>query len=388
MREISPRLLWLLTTTAAVTAANIYISQPLLEEIGHSFGQLPARTGLVLTLTQLGYVAGLVLLAPLGDVVEKKKLLLAMLGVDILVTLAAGLTTSFAVFLTLAFAVGFTNVQAQLVFPYVAGHQNGSRNLGMVLSACLVGVLLSRTLSGLVGEHLGWRAVYVVMALGLSLLALVLYRTMPVAPPDDRLSYSELLASLYGLFLSRPQVRSIALTGALIYGSLMAFWASLAFYLQGPAFGLRPDAVGAFGLIGLAGALASNLTGRYLDRLQVKQFLLALIALMLLSYLVLLVSGPSIPVLVVAVVLLDLGAQGASISNQSEIYRLYNDARTRLNTIYKVVYFLGAALGSALSTWAWQHQGWSGVCLVGIGMLLLAGLNLKLQPTYEPAVAA
>ncbi|MCA9792650.1 MAG: MFS transporter [Candidatus Eremiobacteraeota bacterium] len=385
---MSPRLLWLLTTAAAVTAANIYISQPLLEEIGHSFGQPPAHTGLVLTLTQLGYVAGLILLAPLGDVVEKRRLLLAMLGVDVLVTLAAGLTTNFAIFLVLAFVVGLTNVQAQIVFPYVAGHHNGNRNLGIVLSACLVGVLLSRTFSGLIGEHLGWRAVYFAMALGLSLLALVLYQTMPAAPPDEELSYSRLLASLYQLFLSRPQVRSIALTGALIYGSLTAFWASLAFYLQGPAFRLGPEAVGAFGLIGLAGAMASNLTGRYLDRLQVKQFLLALIAMMLLSYLVLLVSGPSIPTLVAAVILLDLGAQGASVSNQSEIYRLYSDARTRLNTIYKVVYFLGAALGSALSTWAWQHEGWAGVCLVGIAMLLLAGLNLKLQPAYEPALAA
>lgn len=382
-QPIPGKLLAILTLTAAFTAANIYIAQPLLNEIGWEFVKGPSDTGLILTLTQLGYVLGLILLGPLGDVWEKRKLLLGMLVADCLVTLACGLTQNFRSFLLLSLSMGMLSVQAQVVFPYVAGHglpENRARNLGIVISSCLVGVLLSRTFSGLIGQHLGWRTVYLAMALGLAALAGVVYRWMPQSPADDSLSYGKLISSLFTLALERKAVRSIAVTGALVYAALNAFWATLAFYLQGPKFHLGADAVGAFGIIGLGGALASNLTGRFLHKIQVKPFLLAMIALMFGSFLLMLLAGSSMAALILAVVLLDLGAQGASISNQSEIYRLYQDSHSRLNSIYKIVYFLGAALGSYLSTWGWEQSGWTGVCLVGMALLAAAAANVKLQP--------
>ncbi|MFA5508695.1 MAG: MFS transporter [Vulcanimicrobiota bacterium] len=379
-KPIPTLLLAILTVTAAFTAANIYIAQPLLHEIGWSFVKEPSQTGLILTLTQLGYVLGLILLGPLGDVWERRKLLLGMLVADSLVTLACGLTQDFQGFLVLSLLMGMLSVQAQVVFPYVAGQglpQNRTRNLGIVISSCLVGVLLSRTFSGLIGQHLGWRTVYLAMALGLAGLAWVVYRWMPRSEPGESLSYGRLLKSLFTLAVERKPVRSIALSGALIYASLNAFWATLAFHLQGPRFELGAGVVGALGLIGLGGALASNLTGRFLHRIQVKPFLLTMVFLMFGSFFLMLVAGSSLTVLVLAVVLLDLGAQGACVSNQSEIYRLYQDSHSRLNSIYKIIYFLGAALGSYLSTWGWTQAGWPGVCLVGMALLSLAALNIR-----------
>lgn len=385
-QPIPGKLLAILTLTAAVTAANIYIAQPLLNEIGWSFVKGPSKTGLILTLTQAGYVLGLILFGPLGDVLEKRRLLLAMLVADSLVTLAGGITHSFTAFLALSLLAGCLSVQAQVVFPYVAGHglpENRARNLGIVISSCLVGVLLSRTFSGLIGQHFGWRAVYLVMGAGLAVLAWVVHRFMPVSLPDDNLSYSKLIKSLATLAWERKPVRRIAVTGALIYGSLNVFWASLAFYLQGPQFRLGADTVGAFGLIGLGGAMASNLTGRFLHKLEVKQFLFGVVAVMLTSYTIMLLAGGSFAALIVAVILLDMGAQAASISNQSEIYRLYEDSHSRLNSIYKIVYFIGAAVGSYLSTWGWALAGWPGVCGVGLTLLLLAGVNVWREPSYR-----
>lgn len=382
-RPIPSALLALLTVTAAFTAANIYIAQPLLNEIGKTFLKGPSDTGLILTLTQLGYVSGLILLGPLGDVWEKRRLLLGMLVADGAVTLACGLVTNFHGFLLLSLLMGMLSVQAQVVFPYVAGQglrKNRARNLGIVISSCLVGVLLSRTFSGLIGQHFGWRTVYFAMAAGLATLAWVVYRYLPHSPAEEKLSYGRLIGSLFTLAVERSAVRSIALSGALIYAALNAFWASLAFYLQGPQFQLGADAVGAFGLIGLGGALASNLTGRFLHRIQVKPFLLAMVALMFCSFLLMLCTGSSIGSLILAVVFLDLGAQGASISNQSEIYRMYQDSHSRLNSIYKIIYFLGAALGSFLSTWGWEQWGWPGVCLVSMTLLAAAAVNVKSQP--------
>ena len=385
-QPIPAKLLAILTLTAAVTAANIYVAQPLLGEIGWEFVKNPSQTGLILTLTQVGYVLGLILFGPLGDVVEKRRLLLLMLFGDSAVTLACGITGRFETFLALSLLTGMLSVQAQVVFPYVAGHglpKNRTRNLGIVISSCLVGVLLSRTFSGLLGHHFGWRAVYILTGLGLALLFAVVYRLMPQSLPDDNLSYPRLLGSLVSLAIERKAVRSIALTGALIYASLNAFWASLAFYLEGPSFSLGSDTVGAFGIIGLGGALASNLTGRFLPRIKVKNFLYVVVAMMFFSFLLMAGSTGSMTCLIVAVILLDMGAQGASISNQSEIYRLYHDSHSRLNTIYKIVYFTGAAVGSYLSTWSWELAGWPGVCLVGMSLLGLAALNIRMQSAYR-----
>jgi predicted MFS family arabinose efflux permease len=383
--------LWTLVITAAFTVGNIYVSQPLLGHIAESFGRQPSQVGLVPALAQIGYVLGLLLVAPLGDVMQPRRLLLALLSVAGAMLVGCGLASNFLLFCGMALGVGLSAVQAQVVLPYIAAHssaQSRGRNLGLFMSACLTGVLLSRTLSGYLGEHLSWRVVYGLWGATMLVLALLIQRLLPAGQAvEGGVPYARLVSSLWTMMKERKALRSISLTGALMYGSLSVFWASLAFYVGGPAFGLGTDAVGAFGLVGVGGALAANVVGRYLDRLSARTLLLGSVTLMVVAFLGMGWAGASLPALILSVVLLDLGAQAGNISNQSEIYRLYSDAQSRLNTIFKMFYFTGGAVGSALSTWAWQHYGWWGVCGVGMAFLCLAGWNVSRDVCYQRPVA-
>lgn len=385
--DLAPKLLWTLILTAAFTVGNIYISQPLLGHMAQEFQRQPSEVGWVPALAQIGYVLSLVFVAPLGDVMQPRRLLLALLFSAGGVMLAGAMAPGFTSFMTIALGIGLTAVQAQVVLPYIAAHsseQNRGRNLGLFMSACLTGVLLSRTLSGYLGEHLSsWRAVYGIWGVTMLGLALAIYRLLPASSTVGGMSYRSLVGSLWTLARERRALRSIALTGALMYGSLSAFWASLVFYVGGPSFGLGADAAGAFGLLGVGGALVANLVGRYTDRWSARTLLLSSITVMVVSFLGMGAAGPSLLGLVLSVVLLDLGAQAANISNQSEIYRLYSDAQSRMNTIFKIAYFCGGAVGSALSTWAWQHYGWWGVCWVGVVFLVGAAVNVSRDVCYQ-----
>jgi predicted MFS family arabinose efflux permease len=390
--ELSPKLLWTLVITAAFTVGNIYLSQPLLAHIAQSFQRQPSEVGWVPALAQIGYVLGLIFVAPLGDVMQPRRLLIALLGVAAAMMVGSALAPSFATFCLVALGVGLSAVQAQVVLPFIASHsseETRGRNMGLFMSACLTGVLLSRTLSGYLGEQFSWRTVYALWGLTMLGLAVVLYRLLPSSSTVAGFpGYRQLVGSLWTMARERRALRSISLTGALMYGALSVLWASLAFYVGGPSFGLGTDMVGAFGLLGVGGALVANLVGRHLDRLSARTLLLGSVTAMVLAYLGMGVVGPSLVGLVLSVILLDMGAQAANISNQSEIYRLYSDAQSRMNTIFKIAYFLGGAAGSALSTLAWQHYDWWGVCSVGIAFLGLAGWNVSRDRCYQrPAIA-
>ncbi len=383
--DLPPKLLWLLILTAAFTVGNIYISQPLLGQIGATFGRSPAQMGLMAALAQVGYVLSLLLVAPLGDVMKPRRLLLALLSVAGAVLVSCAFVDDFSLMKLAALGIGLSAVQAQIVLPYIASKSSDrdrGRNLGYFMSACLCGVLLSRTLSGFLGAHLAWRWVYVLWGLTMWGLALSLSKLLPKEPGSDgesatMRSYLGLVWSLGHMIRERAALRSIALTGSLMYGALSAFWATLAFYLAAPPFHLGTDRIGAFGLLGVGGAVAAGMVGRSLDRISARSVLLVSIAVMVGSFLIMGLAGPSLGVLIVSVVILDMAAQAANISNQSEIYRRYCDAQSRLNTIFKIFYFVGGALGSALSGLAWQHFGWGGVCAVGVGFLSLAWINVK-----------
>lgn len=385
--DIPPKLLWTLVLTAAFTVGNIYLSQPLLGYIATSFERTPSHVGWIPALAQLGYVLGLIFIAPLGDVMQPRKLLLALLSVAAIMMVSSSLAPDFPSFCLMALGVGLSAVQAQVVLPFIAAHSSDSsrgRNLGLFMSACLTGVLLSRTISGYLGQYGNWRIVYAAWGLAMIALAFSLYRLLPNSrQAPSRISYKRLVISLATMAKDRRALRSISLTGALMYGSLSVFWASLAFYLTGPSFQLKTGAVGAFALLGIGGALMANLIGRYLDRLSARTLLLTSITIMAIAFLGMALAGPSLTGLILSVLLLDMAAQAANICNQSEIYRLYSDAQSRMNTIFKICYFLGGAVGSALSTWAWQHGGWWGVCTVGIVFLAGAGWNVSYDLCYQ-----
>jgi predicted MFS family arabinose efflux permease len=382
LQKLDPKLLWLLIFASALTVGNIYYNQPLLANIAATFSASPSQTGFVSMATQLGYVCGLIFITPLGDIADKKKIIFQTLILAALGMLGCASAVTLWVLIGFSFFLGLTSIQVQLIIPFVADlseKKERGRNLGLVLSSSLLGILLSRSFSGIVGGHFGWRNVFLSIAGVLFTLAFFLWKKLPHDPAKEHIIYPKLIHSLLKFFLEFKELRTIALTGALLYASFTAYWASIAFYLQGPVFHLGPDVVGYFGILGAGGAMASNLAGRYSDRIGGKKAVILCACLMIVAYLIMGIFGTTIFALALGVLLLDMGAQAASISNQTELYLIFDHSRTRLNTIYKVCYFLGGALGAMLSTFFWQHFSWVGVCSMSIGLLLLALMNHAFQ---------
>lgn len=373
--DLGRGLLFTLTAAAALVVGNIYYSQPLLGEIATTFGASAAAAGRIPTAGQLGYVVGLLLVTPLGDVLERRRLMVALFVLSGFALFAAGLAPNLAFLVAASLGIGIATVVGQIIIPFVAELSPPAaraRNLATVLSAALVGVFLARTIGGSLGEQVGWRAMFVLVGAAMFVLAACLWRWLPRFDPEERLSYPDLLGSVWTLFRELPALRALAVTGALVYGSLSVFWAVLAFHLQGEPFHVGPQATGMFGLLGAAAALAAGVLGPRLEPLGARRVIRGCIVTMLGAYLLFDALGATWVGLVLGLCLLNVGAQTASVSNQAEIYRLHPSAQTRLNTIYKIFYFCGGAAGSALGAGAFDAWGWPGACAVGAAFLLAA----------------
>lgn len=361
---------------SGLSVANLYYSQPLLERIADDFSVSASRMGIVSTLTQVGYGLGMLALAPLGDLLERRKLIVALLGATALTLAAVAASPSFAWLAAASFALGAATVTPQIIIPFAAAiaepHERG-KVVGTVMSGLLIGILLARTASGFLGSHLGWRAVFWLAAALMVGLMGVMAKAMPRSTPTlAGVSYGSLMRSLGGLVRDLPALRSSALFGGLAFASFSVFWTVLAFHLAGPPFGYGSDVVGLFGLVGAAGALAAPLVGSFADRRGSRWSIGLGLLLMLSAYVVLGVFGGSLTGLVVGVLLLDVGTQSNHISNQTRIYGLLPEARSRLNTVYMVSFFFGGALGSAAGAAAWPRYGWPGACAVGAGFVVAA----------------
>ena len=372
-------LLWLFTIAAGVAVANLYYNQPLLPEIARTFGITGARAGIVATLTQAGYAAGLLFLVPLGDVVERRRLVLATLLAVTAALVAVAAAPTFAVLCVASFLVGVTTIAPQLIVPLAAGMAEPAargRVVGQVMAGLLVGVLGGRVVAGFVGELAGWRAMFAVAAGVMLVLAAVLARLLPPSPPTATMGYPALLRSLWPLVRAHPPVRDAALLGALFFAGFSAFWTTLAFWLKTPPLDYGSNVAGLFGLLGIAGALTAPLAGRLSDRASPRRAIAVAAGVNALAWGVMYLGGTSLIGLAVGVVLLDAGTQAAQVSNQARVYSLPSHAHSRLNTIYMVAYFVGGALGSVLGAAAWEGAGWTGVC--GVGVLTIAAACLVL----------
>jgi predicted MFS family arabinose efflux permease len=358
-----------------VASGCVYYSQPILPQIADSLGVSHVQAGLISSVTLLGFGLGLLLVAPLADVLDKRNLMVSLLSVDGMLFATAAFSHQFSVFLATSLLIGMSAISGQIAIPYVARfsapHERG-RNLGTLLSGALIGILLARTGSGFIAGRFGWRAVYVIGAVVMFALAALLRKSLPSDRGTASIQYRELLQSVWSLFSSIRELRFIAINGALMYASLTAFWVSLSFLLSGSRFHLGPEAVGVFGLVGALSAGCVSFAGSLADRMNPRSIVQGCIGLMLAGYVVLGMGGGSIALLVVGTILLDIGAQAATVSNQTQLYRLNAGAQSRLNTIYKLLYNLGGTVGAALAGLAWQTWGWSGICVTGIAFLLTA----------------
>ncbi|CAN7695024.1 MFS transporter [Ensifer adhaerens] len=366
-----------MATASGIAVANIYYNQPMLGIIEADFpGQ--SATALVPTATQLGYALGLFLLLPLGDLVHRRKLIIGQFLILAIALSLAAVSSSAWILVASSLLVGASSTVAQQIVPFAASLAPADKRgatIGTVMAGVLSGILFSRTLSGFVGEHAGWREMFwigVPMAL---VAAAMMFATLPDHAPTSRLHYRNAIKSLGHLWTHEPSLRTATLVQAALFASFTAFWTILALYLQGPSFGLGADIAGLFGIVGAVGVFAAPVAGHIADK-RGPHFVVWLGAALTVVSWIIFGAWASIVALIVGVIVLDFGIQGALVSNQHIIYALNPDARSRLNTIFMTGMFLGGATGSALASVAWQNGCWLGVSLVG-GVLPLLALAVK-----------
>ncbi len=364
---------WALAVGCAISVGNLYYLQPLLAQLARDFNITEGRAGLAATLGQIGYALGMLTIVPLGDIRERRSLVLTSLLATSAVALAMAFAPSFEAFRIASLVLGFSTCTPQLLVPFAAvlsKPEERGRTVGFVMSGLLMGILLARTVSGFVGGQFGWRAVYVMAAV----LSLIVAAAMRFLLPENRadnahLTYPKLLHSLGELVRNEPILRESAVYGACLFGAFSAFWTTLAFFLQRQLH-LGPEVAGLFGLVGAAGALSAPIAGRLADRDGPRRTILVGILSVAISFGIMLVG--SIGALVGGVLLMDVGVQAAHISNQSRIFARRPEARNRMNTVYMTTYFVGGSLGSALGTWTWASYSWPGVCATGALFALVA----------------
>jgi len=369
-----------MAVSTGVIVANIYYIQPLLADIARTFGLTVTKVGFVAMLTQVGTALGMLLFVPLGDTKERRSLITTLLIVAALALVLVA-TARNAVWLALAcFLVGAMGSSVHLFLPFaahLAAPEERGRVVGSIFSGILLGILLARTFSGTVGAHLGWRAVYGIASALMLCVAILVQFLLPRSKPVAELPYLSLLRSTVNLIRIHPGLRESALLGAALFCCFSAFWTTLVFLLETPPYHYGSQAAGLFGLVGAAGAAGAPLVGRFSDkhgpRFAVGAALLAVFA----SYLVLWGSGKTLVGLIVGVVLMDVGVQAGHVANQTRIYSLAPDARSRLNMFYMVCYFAGGAAGSFLGAYAWRIRGWTGVCVFCLVVLLIALLRFS-----------
>ncbi|MCM3629578.1 MFS transporter [Paenibacillus glycanilyticus] len=365
---LSKGLLLLMAFTAGMTVANLYYNQPLLADIGRSFGVAPDEVGFVSTCTQIGYALGMFLFVPLGDIKERKGLITVLLSLVCLSLIGVATAQNLAWMFIASFAVGLTTIVPQILIPLAAtlaapGEQG--KAVGTVTSGLLLGILLTRTVSGLIGGTWGWRFMYALAAAAMLALLLLLRMKLPVSRAAAELRYGELLVSMGRLVRKYATLRESALIGAANFAAFSIFWTALSFYVEGEPYHYSSQIAGLFGLIGAAGALGAPFVGRLADRIPTKWMIGALISLNIIAYLLFGLLGSMLWALIIGVILLDLGVQGTQVANQTRIYALEPPARSRLNTVQMVTTFLGGAIGSSVGSYAWHEWGWPGVSFAG-----------------------
>ena len=383
--RLTTGLTWLLALTAGVTVANIYYNQSLLPDMARAFQVTDAVVGYVPMLTQLGYAAGLLLIVPLADSMDRRRLiLLSTLGAALMMV-AIALAPTLWIATCASFLLGLIGLSPILVVAFgatLAEPERRGRTVGLIMGGLLVGVLFSRTAAGFIGALLGWRDVFWIGA-GLSLLNTVALLKLPHSPqPAESIPYFELLKSLAGLIRREAALRRHALIGALGFGAFSAFWTTLAFYLADRPEHYGGRMVGLFGFVAMAGAAAAPISGRLSDRHSAQWVNGTFLALMAVSFLMMGLAGYSLLWLVIAVFLMDAGTQGSHISNQTRIMGMNVELRGRITSVYMVSYFLGGALGSAVGSHAWARWHWpgvwiSGAVMAGLGLVTLFAENLR-----------
>ncbi len=389
MKELIPNggiprnILFAMAVIGGLTVANLYYNQPLLEAMRQSLEATELQANFITFITQIGYATGLILVVPLADKVSRRKIITVNMSVAVICCLTIALADNIWVIWLASLVLGCNSVVPQMFIP-VASHfskpENKSRNMGIVLTGLLSGVLGARVLSGYIGELAGWRTMFTIGAVIMAACLVCMLRSLPVMPSSFDGSYGKLMKSIGSIYRSFPAVRIYALRGGLSFGSMMAIWSCMAFHLAGAPFHAGSDAVGMLGLCGLAGAMAASGIGKYIPRFGIEKFCLAGNILQFAAWIIAYVFSDGYAGLVVAIMLVDVGAQCYQLSNQSGCLALVPQATNRCNTIFMSHLFAGGSLGTLCAGIAWDCGGWDAVCLVGFSFsLAVAVVNVLFQ---------
>ncbi|AZP40970.1 MFS transporter [Rahnella aquatilis] len=371
---LSPALIILMAVATGLAVASNYYPQPLLETIARAFNLSVNQAGFIVTVAQLGYACGLMFIVPLGDMFERRGLIVLMTLLSAAGLLITAMAPTLTVMLVGTALTGLFSVVAQILVPLAATLAEPERRgkvVGLIMSGLLLGILLARTVAGALASLGGWRTVYWVASALMIVMALVLWRKLPKHQQKTDLNYLQLLKSIFTLFIHTPVLRTRALIGMFCFANFSILWTSMAFLLAGPAYHYSEGVIGLFGLVGAAGALAATRAGNLADKGKAHLTTTAGLVLLLLSWAAIALGQQSVISLIIGIIVLDLSVQGVHITNQSVIYKTMPEARNRLTAGYMTTYFIGGAAGSLVSASAYQAAGWYGVSAAGIVMCIL-----------------
>lgn len=374
---IPASLLWMLAVVSGVAVANLYYNQPLLNLMACDLKVSALRVNLIPMMTQIGYALGLLFIIPLGDLYERRRIVVVNFSILVVALLAMALSASLPALLVASLFTGVCSVMPQIFIPIAAQcsrPEHKARNMGMLVSGLLMGILSSRVVSGLVGEYYGWRTMYFVAAALMAVSALLVSRWLPDTPVSFRGRYGALMRSLGQLFWQQATLRYVSLRAGLCFGSFLALWTCLAFRMSGEPFHAGNHVVGLMGLCGMAGALTASIVGRYVHVWGVRRISYAGTWLMLLAWAVMYCWQDTYAGLAVGIIVLDCGMQFIQIGNQSCALAQAPQATSRANTIFMTTYFVGGSLGTFLSGIGWHVCGWSGTVACGAGLCGMAFL--------------
>jgi predicted MFS family arabinose efflux permease len=374
LHQISGITVLAMALASGISVANLYYSQPLLGQMGQTFG-VGHAAGYIPAFTLIGLILGMVLFVPLGDMFERRSLIVAACAFAAVAAAAVALAPNFACLAIASLVLGTASIVHHLILPFaaqVAPSRERGKVVGIILSGIILGTLLARTVSGIVAAELGWRMMYWIATTLMITLAISVNSILPECPPPEAITYRELLRSLITIAQEQPLLRESSLIGAMMFGALNAFWVTLIFFLEAPPYHYGERAAGLFGLVGAIGAAAAPLIGRLADSRGAKFGLNLGLLTSLIAFIGLWLFGHVLSALIVGVIFLDAGVQASQVSNQTRIYSLLPEAPSRVNTIYMTSFFGGGAFGAALGAYGWGSMQWNGVCIVGIGMLFVA----------------
>jgi predicted MFS family arabinose efflux permease len=380
----SQRLIPLLGLACGITVSALYFNQPLLIEMARSLHVTEAQMSHVAVAAQAGYAIGLLFFVPLGDVLERRSLILKMIAGLVLAMLVTAVVPTLLPMVLITILTGMMAAVTHVLLPIapeIATPANAGRAVGSVMTGLLLGILLSRTFSGWIGEWLNWRWVFVIASVISVALAFFLRRALPILPPRAPIAYGNALRSLWTLIRTQPLLVESAIVGGLVFASFSAFWTTLVFLLGSPHYRLGAGVAGSFGVLGAIGASVAPIAGRLADRHGSRWVISVALGVLVFSWVVTWIFGYHIAGLVIGVLLMDAGAQTSQVGNQTRIFSLAHcpgtafGARSRINTVYMTTYFIFGALGSYLSAHAWERWHWNGVSSLALLLLTLAAVR-------------